>query len=92
MLGAMARSFPCPYLGADVALTDEREAHIVERHPDLLPDHMNLIGVTLADPLAVYRGRTVDALVFSRWYDSLYGGKHLLVFVVCHMEPARNWT
>ena len=32
-------SFPCPYLGGDVELTDERERHIAERHPDLLPEH-----------------------------------------------------
>ena len=31
--------FHCPYLEADVELTAEREVHISERHPDLLPEH-----------------------------------------------------
>jgi hypothetical protein len=31
--------FPCPYLGGDVELSDARERHIEEHHPDLLPDH-----------------------------------------------------
>ena len=28
---------PCPYLGNDVELSDERERHILGHHPDLLP-------------------------------------------------------
>ena len=32
----MAR-FACPYLRAEVELSDQRERHIAERHPDLLP-------------------------------------------------------
>jgi len=31
--------FSCPYLGGEVELSDERERHIAEHHPDLLPDH-----------------------------------------------------
>lgn len=27
----------CPHLGGDVELTEEREQHIRERYPDLLP-------------------------------------------------------
>ena len=50
----MAR-FPCPYLGAEVELTDERELHIGERHPDLLPAHRDRIAHTLADPDQVRR-------------------------------------
>ncbi|MFN8453823.1 MAG: hypothetical protein U0401_03990 [Anaerolineae bacterium] len=42
--------FPCPYLDADVELTTEREQHIAERHPDLLPEHRQRINDTLAAP------------------------------------------
>jgi hypothetical protein len=42
--------FPCPYLQSEVELTEERERHIVERHPDLLPEHRVCIADTLADP------------------------------------------
>jgi hypothetical protein len=37
-------SFPCPYLGGEVELSDERERHIAQHHPDLLPDHKDRIG------------------------------------------------
>jgi len=40
--------FPCAYLDGDVELTEEREGHIAERHPELLPEHRNLIEETLA--------------------------------------------
>jgi hypothetical protein len=30
--------FPCPYLGSNVELTDEREHHIANHHPDPLPE------------------------------------------------------
>lgn len=34
----MAR-FSCPYLKGEVDLTEERERHIAQRHPDPLPEH-----------------------------------------------------
>jgi hypothetical protein len=40
--------YPCPYLKGEVELTTEREEHIRERHPDLLPKHRDRIGETLA--------------------------------------------
>jgi hypothetical protein len=45
----MAR-FPCPYLQTEVELTEERERHIAERHPDLLFEHRACIADTLAAP------------------------------------------
>ena len=38
MRATMSR-FPCPYLKGNVELTEERERHIAERHPDLLPEY-----------------------------------------------------
>lgn len=40
--------FPCPYLKGEVELTEKRERHIAERHPDLLPEHRERVGETLA--------------------------------------------
>ncbi len=40
--------FPCPYLQAEVELSEEREGHIAERHPDLLPEHRERVAQTLA--------------------------------------------
>ena len=46
---------PCPFFKGKVELTLERERHIAERHPDLLPDHYDLMGATLAAPDLVRR-------------------------------------
>lgn len=34
--------FPCPYLGADVELSDAQGRHIATRHPDLFPRRRDL--------------------------------------------------
>jgi len=31
--------FPCSYLKGEIELSAEREQHILERHPELLPNH-----------------------------------------------------
>jgi hypothetical protein len=67
---------PCPYLAADVELTDERYGHILARHPDLLPSYFDQLKQTLAAPDEVLPGREANETVFSRWYDSLHGGKY----------------
>ncbi len=86
--------FPCPYLRAEVELTAERECHIAERHPDLLPEHRGKIAETLANPDQVRRSaRFGNARLFSRWYTNLRGGKYVVVVVVS--EPVatglRHW-
>ncbi len=40
----------CPYLKAQVELTEERETHIREKHPELLHQYRDQIDQTLADP------------------------------------------
>ena len=84
----MIRSFPCPYLDAEVEWTEERERHIADRHPELLPEHRPRIAETLAGPDRVHRSaRFGNARLFSRWYSDLRGGKYVVVAVVS--EPAR---
>ena len=85
--------FPCPYLGGEVELSDERERHIAEHHPDLLPAHKDRIGDTLADPDQVRRSdRFGNARLFAKWYDDLLKGKHVVVVVVSEAQPRdRNW-
>ncbi len=85
--------FPCPYLEGDVVLTEERERHITERHPDLLPEHRKRIAETLADPDQVRTSiRFGSAKLFSRWYTDLRQGKHVVVVVVSEREPReRHW-
>jgi hypothetical protein len=86
-------SFSCPYLGGEVGLSDERERHIEEHHPDLLPDHKDRIGDTLADPDQVRRSKRFgNARLFSKWYNDLLKGKHVVMVVVSDAQPKdRNW-
>jgi hypothetical protein len=87
------KKFPCPYLKGEVELADEREQHIAERHPELLPAHLVRIERTLADPDQVRRSkRFAGARIFSRWFDDLLGGKHIAVVVLCSsVSGGRNW-
>jgi len=77
-------------LNAQVELTNEREQHIAKRHPDLLPEHRQCIADVLADPDQVRRSpRFANARLFSRWFGSLRGGKHVVVVVVS--EPVNGY-
>src|SRR5437016_3889561 len=86
--------FQCPYLQSVVELTDERENHIAEQHPDLLPQHRDQLAETLADPDQVRRSaRFNNARLFTRWFDQVGGGKHIVVVVVADAAPAkRHWV
>ncbi len=74
-------------------LTAEREGHIRERNPDLLPDHRERIGETLADPDVIRRSvRMTTARLFSKWYNDLRNGRHVVVVVVSEGgTTARYW-
>jgi hypothetical protein len=58
--------FSCPNLGSEVELTDEREQHIAEQHPDLLPAHRQKIADTLTKPDQVRRSTRFGIPGFSR--------------------------
>jgi len=90
----MATRFPCPYLDADVELSDERERHIAERHPDLLPEHRPRIAEALADPDEIRRSaRFASAPLFTRWFEAVRGGKHVVVVVVSESGAgSRHWV
>jgi len=64
--------FSCPYLAGEVELTEEREKHAGDRHPELLPKIRDRIRMTLAEPHEVRRSaRSADARLFSRWFDDI---------------------
>ena len=88
------KTFACPYLGGEVELSDERESHIAEAHPELFPVYVDQISDTLRDPDQVRRSRRfANARLFSKWYDDLVKGKHLVVVVVSEAPPkSRDWV
>ncbi len=85
--------FSCPYLKTEVELTPEREQHITENHPDLLPEHRFGISETLADPDEIRRSLQVSsALLFSKRYEGPLDGKNIVVVVMTGPEANhRNW-
>jgi hypothetical protein len=85
--------FPCSWLRCEVELTAEREHHIAERHPDLLPAHRQRILEVLAAPELVRRSaRSPTAHLFSRWYSDVRHGQHVVVVVEGEAgRSARHW-
>ena len=79
--------FDCPYLGGPVELTDEREAHIHERHGELLPVLYRLLRDTLEFPHIVQRSER-DTRIFSRWHTNLRNGKYAIIVVGTQDYPA----
>jgi hypothetical protein len=80
-------------LKGDVELTEERAAHIAERHPELLPEHQQWIAETLAAPDQVRRSvRFGSARLFSRYYEVFGKGKYVVVVVVSGLGAnERHW-
>ena len=79
---------PYPYLGVLVELTDERRRHILLKHPDLLPEYIDYVAETLAEPDEVRRDSRFPATrVFARWCESVKGGKFVVIGVVSDPSP-----
>ncbi len=72
---------------------DERENHISNNHPDLLPKFLSQIELTLANPDQVNRSlRMSTARVFYKKFDEISQGKFLAVVVVTEsMRITRHW-
>lgn len=86
--------FLCPYLHGEVELTNERERHIAEGHPDFLPEHRDKISIVIGDPDQIRRSaRFPNARLFTRWFEAIRGGKFVIVVVVSDAAPkARHWV
>jgi hypothetical protein len=76
-----------------VELTDERRQHILSKHPDFLPKHFAQLAETLASPDEVRRDNRFPAThLFIRWFESVKGGKFVVVAVVSDPPPQeRHW-
>src|SRR5258708_199421 len=82
------------YQNWEVELSDEREAHIAERHPDLLPRFKKQVLAAISDPDEVRRSkRMANALLFTRWFENVRGGKHVVSVVVSQGgNQPRHWV
>ena len=89
----MVTYFPCPYLSGKVEFSDEREGHIAENHPDLLPEYRDCLADTLADPEQIRISEHFkNARLFNKWFDNVRGGKFIVVVVVSEFSPVpRHW-
>ena len=88
----MSRFFPCPYLNANVELTEEREQHINQNHPQTLPNYLSELVETLDNPDQV-RSSSFDpsALMFSKWFDTIRTGRYLIAVTVTDDLTERHW-
>ncbi|QYO63668.1 hypothetical protein [Leptolyngbya sp. 7M] len=88
----MVESFTCPYLSTTIELTEERYQHILENHPGTLPDYLTQLADTLLDPdLIRSSNRDPSALLFSKWFETIRTGRHLIVVVVNPLPLKRPW-
>ena len=88
----MSRLFYCSYLGTEVELSKAREQHIVEKHPETLPNYLEQLAKTLRNPEEIRRSdQDSDALLFFKWFDNIRSGRYLVVVVVNQEEPLRRW-
>lgn len=83
----------CSYLGVEVELSEERERHIRNHHPDLLPEHRERIIETVGDPDHIRRSSCVgNAKLFAKWFANLRGGKYVVVVVISdHQRQSSPW-
>jgi hypothetical protein len=74
-------------------LTEERERHIADRHPDLLPAHRHRVRDVIQDPDLVRRStRSSTARLFSRWYSDMRRGRHVVVVIEHAAAVNRYWV
>ena len=85
--------FICPHLGAPVELTRERERHIMQEHPEILPGRIDLVAQSLADPAEIRLDPKYSATrKFIRRCDEPFEGRYLVVLVVSRNgRQGRHW-
>lgn len=86
----------CPYLGAPVELTVEREQHVERAHPTLLPDCLDQLRETRADQdfVGMRLGRPEFAFV-RKWPEELRGRSIVIVVLAgrdLESDTLRRWV
>lgn len=86
------RIFECPYFKEFVELSEEREEHIIERHPGTLPEYEEQLAQTLLEPDWIRASaRDPSTFLFSRWFEEIRTGRFLIVAIVRDESPQRLW-
>jgi hypothetical protein len=74
------------YQGREVRLTDERLAHILEGHPELI-GFESAIRETIVEPDTVAQSTTNPiARLYYRWYEHTSAGANYLCVVIIMLE------
>ena len=88
----MSRLFRCPYLDADVVLSEARERHIIEKHPGTLPEYLGQMTETVSNPDEIRQSdRDPEALMFCKWFDTIRTGRYLIAVVIHEGNPQLPW-
>jgi hypothetical protein len=86
------RLFDCPFFDGAVELTDEREDHIQTAHPDLLPEHLDELTLTLAEPDDVIQALEVEKRFFLRRSATIGSRRYVVAVVVSDTSRTdRHW-
>ena len=76
----------CPYISRTVDLTEERERHICEYHPDLEP-LFDRIGEVLTDPDQIRRSiYDEEVILFYKFWEDILSGKYIVVVVKTYLR------
>jgi hypothetical protein len=71
----------CTFLNTDVDLTEERETHIHEYHPDIVPFIDRIQDVFLSCD-AIHEGnRDPNLILFYKFYNDIFDGKYNVVAI-----------
>src|SRR6266545_7056637 len=85
---------PCPHLGDSIELTEERQGHILSKHPDFLPEYFEQLAETNIDTAGTLSLSQLAQAALCVWGVSLSIFFRLLIFslVICILTvpPSAN--
>lgn len=71
----------CTFLNTDVDLTEERETHIHEYHPDMI-SFVDRIQDILLNCDAIYESnRDPNVILFYKFFKNIHDGKYIVVAI-----------
>ncbi len=84
--------FSCPPLGSDVELTDERRAHVEQRHPEIVHVGWDAIYTAAEDPDCILTDRNYpQTWLLVQWREDVLRGKYVVAVIRQDDEPSRRF-